>query len=184
MCRYAMIRYKPHYACFSCRKTFKRRLLSDIESKDEFQLKEAKCPECAQLMACMGKDFQAPKKNNIKQWDHIQLLYSVGITYHSCGCTGPGYIPNTTEMLIAYFEEIKNDYKDQLIFWRQRQEPTNKKETDRDRSRHWEFIGKIPYSLRPKKDAISNEVAKKYWIDKVKEIENKLLQITSASFRS
>ena len=30
MCRYAMVSYKPHYACFNCRKTFKRRLFYDI----------------------------------------------------------------------------------------------------------------------------------------------------------
>ena len=68
MCRYAMTRYKPHYACFNCRKTFKRRLLSDLESKDDFQLKEAKWPDCGQLMANMGKDFEAPKKSAIKAW--------------------------------------------------------------------------------------------------------------------
>ena len=68
MCRYAMTRYKQHYACFNCRKTFKRRLLSDLESKDDFQLKEAKCPDCGQLMANMGKDFEAPKKSAIKAW--------------------------------------------------------------------------------------------------------------------
>ena len=68
MCRYAMTRYKPHYACFNCRKTFKRRILSDLESKDDFQLKEAKCPDCVQLMANMGKDFEAPKKSAIKAW--------------------------------------------------------------------------------------------------------------------
>ena len=31
MCRYAMAKYKPHYACFNCRKTFKRKLMWDIK---------------------------------------------------------------------------------------------------------------------------------------------------------
>ena len=31
MCRYTMTTYKPHYACFECNKTFKRRLLTDID---------------------------------------------------------------------------------------------------------------------------------------------------------
>ncbi len=180
MCRYAMTNYKPHYACFNCRKTFKRRLLSDIEGKGGLHLTEAKCPECGQLMADMGKDFEAPKKSDIKGWGQIKLLYSVGITFHSCGCTGPGYIPNTPERLIAYFQKLKEGYQAQLTFWRQREEPTTKKEIDRDVSKNWTFISQVPNSLKPKKGAISNEDAKSYWIGKVKEIEEKLRQITTA----
>jgi len=179
MCRYAMTNYKPHYACFNCRKTFKRRLLSDIENKDDFQLTEAKCPECGQLMANMGKDFEAPKKSDIKVWEQIKLLYSVGIAFHSCGCTGPGYIPNTPERLIAYFQELKDEYQTQLTFWRQREEPTTKKEIDRDISNNWQYLSRFPYDLRPKKGVISNEDAKSYWIDRIKEIEEKLRQIAT-----
>lgn len=181
MCRYAMTNYKPHYACFNCLKTFKRRLLSDIESKDDFQLTEAKCPKCGQLMASMGKDFEAPKKSDIKGWEQIKLLYSVGITFHSCGCTGPGYIPNTPERLIAYFQELKDDYQTQLAFWRQREEPKTKREIDRDTSKNWRFINQVPHDLRPEKGVLSNEVAKSYWMDRVKQIEAKLKQITTAN---
>lgn len=177
MCRYAVTNYKPHYACFDCRKTFKRRLLSDIESCDEFQVKEAKCPDCGQLMANMGKDFEAPRKSDIKAWGHIRLLYSVGIAFHSCGCTGPGYIPNTKEKLIAYFRQIKEDYQTQLNFWRQREEPVNKKEIDRDKNKNWNYICEIPPGVRPKKGTISNEDAKNYWFDRIKEVEEKLRQI-------
>jgi DNA-directed RNA polymerase subunit RPC12/RpoP len=172
-----MTNYKPHYACFKCRKTFKRRLLSDIEGKEEFYLKEAKCPECGSLMANMGKDFESPKRENSKEWEHIERLYSVGITFHSCGCTGPGYIPNTTEKLIAYLEGIKEDYNHNLDFWRQRNEPTSKKEVDRDNSKNWNFISQIPNELKPKKGAISKEDAINYWLKRVTEVEQKLATI-------
>jgi hypothetical protein len=105
MCRYAMVSYKPHFACFNCRKTFKRRLLNDVD-RDETESVAAKCPECGQLMADMGLDFESPKKKDVKAWEHLKTLYAVGITFHSCGCSGPGYIPSSTEALVAYFTNI------------------------------------------------------------------------------
>lgn len=50
MCRYGMTTHKPHFACFECRKTFKRKLMSDINGDDKSTV-EAKCPRCGQLMA-------------------------------------------------------------------------------------------------------------------------------------
>ena len=173
MCRYAMARYKPHYACFNCRKTFKRRLMWDI-NRDDKSIVEAKCPQCGQLMANMGLDFQSPKKDDIKAWSHIRDLYSVEITFHSCGCTGPGYIPKTTDKLIEYFEELLREFNANLEFWRQRVEPTNQKEIDRENSKHWDSISKVPYESRPKKGAISNEDAKKYWFDRIGDVKRKL----------
>jgi DNA-directed RNA polymerase subunit RPC12/RpoP len=176
MCKYAVVKYKPHYACFSCRKTFKRRLWVDFKKGDEAG-KEAKCPECGQLMANMGKDFESPKKDDIKAWAHIKNLYSVGIGYYSCGCTGPGYIPRNTERLIAYFEELKQDYNKQLEFWRGRTEPTNDRETDRDKSKNWDYIVKVPGEAKSAKGPVKNEDAKNYWIGKIKDIEEKLAQV-------
>lgn len=75
MCRYA-ITYKPHFACFKCRKSFKRRLLKDISDDDKQKSVPAKCPECGELMADMGLDFKAPSKTNIKAWEHLTNLYS------------------------------------------------------------------------------------------------------------
>ena len=168
-----MTSYKPHYACFNCRKTFKRKLMWDIR-RDNKDLTEAKCPQCSELMANMGLDFESPKKDNIKEWNHIQELYSVGITFHSCGCTGPGYIPKDKDRLIAYFEEIINDYNKQLVFWRNRTEPSNEKEIQREISKNWNNISQVPSDLRPKKGAISNEEAKNYWIGIINEVEEKL----------
>ena len=176
MCKYEMSRFKSHYACFDCKKTFKRRVLWDINRDDKRKI-EAKCPQCGKLMANMGLDFASPKKDDIKGWTHIKKLYSVGITFHSCGCSGPGYIPNSNEKLIEYFEEIKRDYIKNLEFWRQRVEPTNSREEDRENSKYGNYLYKIPSALTPKKGAISNEAAKIYWIDKIKSVEQKLEKI-------
>ncbi|RYY33419.1 MAG: hypothetical protein EOP46_16490 [Sphingobacteriaceae bacterium] len=176
MCKYAMVAYKPHYACFNCRKTFKRRLWIDIRKGDENE-KEAKCPECAQLMANMGKDFESPKKDDVKAWAHIKNLYSVGIAFQSCGCTGPGYIPQDTERLIAYFEELKQDYTKQLDFWRTRIEPSNDREIARDQSKNGNYIYQIPGEAKSQKGPIKNEDAKNYWIGRIKDVEQKLAQV-------
>ena len=168
-----MAAYKPHYACFKCRKTFKRKLMWDIR-RDNKDLAEAKCPQCGDLMCNMGLDFESPKKDEIKEWNHIKDLYSVGVTFHSCGCTGPGYIPKDKESLLAYFEELINDYNKQLLFWRNRTEPTNEKEIQSENSKYWDNISKVPNDLRPKKAAIANEDAKNFWISRIKEVEQKI----------
>jgi len=177
MCRYAMIAYKPHFACFRCRKTFKRRLLGDITDNNHPESKAAKCSDCGELMADMGKDFKAPKKENIKEWKHLERLYAVGITFHSCGCSGPGYIPKTTEQLIKHFEEIKQNYLEELNFWQTRVEPTTKQQIDREKNKIWSYLYQLPNEIRPKKSAVKNQDAREYWISRIKEVEQKIEQV-------
>jgi hypothetical protein len=52
-------------------------------NRDNKDVTEAKCPQCGDLMAKMELDFESPKKDNIKEWNHIKELYSVGITFYS-----------------------------------------------------------------------------------------------------
>jgi DNA-directed RNA polymerase subunit RPC12/RpoP len=182
MCRYAMARYKSHYACFDCQKTFKRRLMWDIKRDDKSQV-EAKCPQCGSLMANMGMDFAAPKMNGNKAWQHLRTLYSVGVTFHSCGCTGPGYIPNTTDALIKYLQEQKECAEHHLQFWRSRHEPTNSREIDRDLSKNWDYISKVPDGMTAKKREIKNADAVDFWINRLKEIEVKIGKVNVAVAR-
>lgn len=171
MCRYAMVAYKPHYACFNCRKTFKRRLINDIKRGSQ-SIQEVKCPECSELMANMGLDFESPKKDDLKKWEHLKSLYSVGITFHSCGCSGPGYIPNSKEKLIQYFEDLKANYLKNIDFWRTRIEPTTKVEHDKDNQRNWGKLNAI--SANFKKEIVKNQDGIDFWLKKVQEIESKI----------
>lgn len=166
-----MVAYKPHYACFNCRKTFKRRLMNDIERGGK-SLLEAKCPQCEEVMANMGLDFESPKKDDLKKWEHVKSLYSVGITFHSCGCSGPGYIPNSKEKLIEYFEGIKTAYLKNIDFWRTRTEPTNKVEHNKDNQRNWAKLNSI--SANYKKEIVKNQEGIDFWLKKVQEIESKI----------
>lgn len=166
-----MTTYKPHYACFNCRKTFKRRLATDIPVHQESAY-EAKCPECRNLMADMGLDFASPKKEDVKKWEHLKSLYAVGITFHSCGCNGPGYIPNSKEKLLEYFEELKRNYLKNIDFWRTRKEPVTAKERDKDSNQNWCELGRIRSNF--KKEIVKNQEGVNFWLGKVKEIENKI----------
>lgn len=55
-------------------------------------------------MRNMGLDFKAPKQRNFTQWRKVELLYDHGITFHSCGCCGPGYRPATLSEVTAFIE--------------------------------------------------------------------------------
>jgi hypothetical protein len=105
MCRYAFKNYKLHYACFDCRKTFKQPFRLEpnfkITSRGKVQqtggiivpVGSEQCPECKKPMQQMGRDFKAPKQNNIKQWEKVRQLANAGFRYFSCGCDGPGTRP-------------------------------------------------------------------------------------------
>lgn len=166
-----MVSYKPHYACFNCRKTFKRRLMNDIK-RGAKSVVEAKCPQCGDLMANMGLDFESPKKDDLKSWEYIKSLYSVGIAFHSCGCSGPGYIPNSKEKLIEYFEDKKETYLKNMDFWRSRTEPVNKQEREKDYQKNWYELSRV--SSQSKKEIIKNQEGIDFWLKRVQEIESKI----------
>ncbi len=183
MCRYGMTTYKPHYACFQCRKTFKRRLEKDIyDGFDKFRKQHpAKCPECGDLMADMGLDFESPKKKDIKAWSHISTLYKVGITFHSCGCSGPAYIPKDSDELIDHFTKIKEAYLEHQYFWaRRKQDPESQREIAKDQHKNGTFLYRIPREYKEgtkNKPKYDSEKAQIYWNEKVKEVKRKIGEI-------
>ena len=113
MCRYAVMTYKPHYACFSCRKAFKRRLRADIKRPGNTE-HPARCPQCALLMASMGLDFKPPKLDDLAGWELAAKLWEVGLTFHSCGCSGPGYRPRERRAYREFLEHTLAGYLDTL----------------------------------------------------------------------
>ena len=148
MCRYGHQIYKPHYVCFDCRKTFKRRLIEDIimhngdweAYKSAYLNRDAKrsenfrennpklierfekqyrnniavCPECNIEMYNIGKDFKAPKKHKIREWEIVRSMYKLGKTFHTCGCDGLGYIPQKSSDYLNYLLRIKSGYQQKL----------------------------------------------------------------------
>ena len=168
-----MTTYKPHFTCFECRKTFKRRLPIDIEGTTDFT-NQAKCPQCGNLMADMGLDFESPKMNDLKSWNHIKNLFKAGVTFHSCGCTGPGYIPQNIEKLLNFLEKRKMDYVKNLKFWLNRNEPNSKKEVDKEKRANWAQHSRLPQNLQGKKVEVSNAEAIEFWNSRIEDIDNKI----------
>ena len=80
------------YACFSCRKVFKKS--SGNESDRSL------CPECSQPMAFMGTAFRAPKQSNLDQWKKAELLIAAGFRFNKDG--GPK--PRTLKDVPAFLE--------------------------------------------------------------------------------
>lgn len=192
MCRYAMHSYKPHYACFDCRKTFKRRLLSDVapgrqESvagqwfrADAQKLPSAapaaapaRCPDCGGLAAGMGLDFQAPPKTDRKAWQHLRSLYAVGIAFHSCGCGGPGLVPATPEALVAHLEQQLAGYVAELRYWLTRPQPVTKAEVERDKQQNWHRNGGL---VKDGKGRVDAAAALAHWQQRVQQLTDYLGQ--------
>jgi DNA-directed RNA polymerase subunit RPC12/RpoP len=166
-----MTDYKTHQACFDCRKTFKRRLLHDV-ARDEQQSVAAKCPDCGEATASMGLDFKSPPKDDVKAWQHMRSLYTAGITYHSCGCSGPGYIPATTKELMAYLENRLTDYVGELRYWLNRAEPTTKAEFEYDKNKNWAHNSRLPKQGR--NGGVNSAEALAYWQKRVYDLEHNL----------
>jgi DNA-directed RNA polymerase subunit RPC12/RpoP len=61
------------FACFECRKSFKRKLGRETYA----------CPQCGKPMREMGRQFKAPKLDDVKQWRKVEALVRGGITFHS-----------------------------------------------------------------------------------------------------
>ncbi|MFI0960063.1 deoxyxylulose-5-phosphate synthase [Streptomyces sp. NPDC021080] len=86
MCRYATS-YKPHFVCLACRASFKQSPLP---------LREHPCPHCRTPMVDAGFDLAVPRRGNNSAWKALEATLRAGLTFHSCGCDGPGYRPRST----------------------------------------------------------------------------------------
>ena len=60
--------------CLTCRKAFNM-------GTDNDNIRQAKCPECGDLMTLMNHRFRPPKKDDIKKWDTVRYLVQNGFVY-------------------------------------------------------------------------------------------------------
>ncbi len=148
MCRYTFKKYKIHFVCFDCRKTFKKAPVEDLaiqngdwedfksafwyyssdRSKkfrkehpekveyliEKYKNRKEKCPECGEIMADLGLDFKAPKKEKVKEWEIIRGLYRSGKSFYSCGCDGIGFVPKNEKDYREYLLKNKKYYQERL----------------------------------------------------------------------
>lgn len=82
---------KRHYACFTCRKSFKQPGTSESESLPS--RRAFLCPQCRRPMADIGSDFKAPRRRDRDQWAKVEALYAFGYLFRPRCCKGPGTRP-------------------------------------------------------------------------------------------
>jgi hypothetical protein len=85
------------YACFKCRKSFKRvqevanisRFMTAEQQKaalnktwERNSAMEHKCPDCGNSTFKMGIDFKAPKKSDVKAWAEVEKFILSGKIYY------------------------------------------------------------------------------------------------------
>lgn len=171
-----MTAYKPHLACFHCRKVFKRRLLRDVQ-RDRPHSGAARCPQCGGLLADIGLDFAAPPNRDRTAWERLHLTYQVGFTFHSCGCSGPGYVPTQPAELVSVLRARKAEYVTQRRFWLTYQTPDTKGERLTERQQNWGFHGRLP----TRKPPFTPAEAIAYWSERMATLDDRLARVESAT---
>lgn len=86
--------------------------LSDLE--DEYRNATRKCPKCGGEMVDMGLDFKPPIQKDEKAWKTLQGMYRIGHAFHTCGCNGPGWIPQSTSDYRSYLSSMRKHYEEQF----------------------------------------------------------------------
>ena len=81
------------YACFGCRKSFKRpqfhgshsrfmtqeqRVAQQREAAEFEATRTYRCPDCGGTAHFMGIDFKAPKKTDVKGWSAVEAFIRSG----------------------------------------------------------------------------------------------------------
>jgi hypothetical protein len=74
--------YKFHYACFYCRKAYRHARPADNEGR-------VLCPECGRPMHNMGRDFRAPRQEDVDAWRQAQRLIDHTTAWEQCRCSYP-----------------------------------------------------------------------------------------------
>jgi hypothetical protein len=63
------------YACFKCRRAFKRPWQGRIP--------ERPCPNCGAQAVALNPKFKAPRSDNVEQWKKVEFLVSRGFLFQS-----------------------------------------------------------------------------------------------------
>ncbi len=115
MCRYAFKVYKNTYACFTCRKGFKRRLDEDIMPHHRREDNSVTCPDCGGKMKNLGLDLRLPARKANEKWSAIEYLSTHNYNFYSCGCWGIGPVPQDLTAAKALVESQRSISEGELL---------------------------------------------------------------------
>lgn len=133
---YAYRRLSPYWSTDKFRTPIEEELgVTVAELHEEYKSATHRCPECGTPMIDMGMDFKTPPQADVKAWQRFRGMYRVGHAFHTCGCDGPGYIPQSTNDFIEYLNDRRRTYAERL---KQSQRATDRSPEDRvDEAEYW-----------------------------------------------
>lgn len=99
LCHYAHHWYKTRYACFRCRKAFKRRDPRDLDPGAGIAW--PRCLECGGEVHDMGVGFHPPRREQVKQWRRLEELAASGAKLLCCRVEGQPRGPLELRELLA-----------------------------------------------------------------------------------
>ena len=94
--------YLSHFACFDCCKSFKQ---SPLES-DRAHI----CPDCAQELHDVGRNFRPPKKAATEQWEVARKLYKAGFRFIGGGWHTDPDLPTKLREVDEFIAANPNHY--------------------------------------------------------------------------
>lgn len=96
-------KFKPHFACFTCRRAWKhssggfqfpkpgeiphereRRIESNEKVNEEAFSVESRCPVCRKEAPSVGRDFKPPKEDDVKAWKAAEEAFKKNGMFISC----------------------------------------------------------------------------------------------------
>ena len=82
------------YACFECRKVFRKEVRADWSSGKPVRKESPEtCPDCGGPMHNMGRHFKAPRRKDVAQWREVERLFRAGLFFQYRGGRGLGRRP-------------------------------------------------------------------------------------------
>jgi DNA-directed RNA polymerase subunit RPC12/RpoP len=105
------------YVCFGCRKVFKRKLLTDIFSKEQTEEKDAMCPHCGNPSHYIGPKFRAPKREDKHSWSSLEVLKELKMLHFWGWANNPIKLPASKKQLKEMLVEMKKEYECAVKNW-------------------------------------------------------------------
>jgi hypothetical protein len=118
-------RYQIQFACFDCRKAFKRpytvgeqeraawlsHRLSGKQPSKGFTLPNFLCPDCGRNLTLVGRAFRALRHGNLDGWRKVEFLVCSGFTFWS----GLGRYPKTLTEAQKFVEKHRKTSSGQKL---------------------------------------------------------------------